>query len=410
MGENAPAIIRRAIPLRETVRVIFPPLLRFAKPLGLLHKKQRGKQNGGGKKGFVSPMAQNNNSDSTQRTAGDLSRPLKNKRLRLSALNKSRRVHCEFIVQSPALTSIFETAKAIAARRAPVIITGETGVGKEMVARQIHYAGDRADRVFVPVDCATLTGQLFESQLFGHVRGAFTGAVDNTLGFFRAADGGTIFLDEVSEIPFELQAKLLRVLQESSVTPLGSTKSYPTDVRVVSATSRNLHEMVKEGTFRADLYYRLNVVNLEIPPLRRRKADILPLAEYFLTNQAAFYGEPPKVLSPDTKKLLFNYAWPGNVRELANAMERAYILTPGRQIQPAAMPFEIIIVDSPSYPEHELPTLDEVKRRIITRTLEFTKGRKLAAARILGVERRRLNRLIDKLNIPLSQIKKNADT
>ncbi len=355
-------------------------------------------------------MAQNNNSDSTQRIAGDLSKPLTNKRLWSSAFNRSRRVQDEFVVQSPALTSILETVKVIAARKSPVIITGETGVGKEMVARRIHYAGDRADRVFVPVDCATLTGQLFESQLFGHVRGAFTGAIDNTLGFFRAADGGTIFLDEVSEIPVELQAKLLRVLQESSVTPLGSTKPHPIDVRVVSATSRNLHEMVEEGTFRADLYYRLNVVNLEIPPLRRRKADILPLAEYFLTNQAAFYGEPPKVLSPTAKNLLINYAWPGNVRELANAMERAYILTPGRQIQPAALPFEIIIVDSPSYPKNELPTLDEVKRKIITQTLEFTKGRKLAAARILGVERRRLNRLIDKLNIPLSQIKKNADS
>ncbi len=355
-------------------------------------------------------MAQNNNSDSTQRIAGDLSRPLTNKRLWSSAFNRSRRVQDEFVVQSPALTSILETVKVIAARKSPVIITGETGVGKEMVARQIHYAGDRADRVFVPVDCATLTGQLFESQLFGHVRGAFTGAIDNTLGFFRAANGGTIFLDEVSEIPVELQAKLLRVLQESSVTPLGSTKFYPIDVRVVSATSRNLHEMVEEGTFRADLYYRLNVVNLEIPPLRRRKADILPLAEYFLTNQAAFYGEPLKVISPTIKKLLINYAWPGNVRELANAMERAYILTPGRQIQPAALPFEIIIADTPSYPKNELPTLDEVKRKIITRTLEFTKGRKLAAARILGVERRRLNRLIDKLNIPLSQIKKNADS
>jgi len=355
-------------------------------------------------------MAQNNNSDSTQRIVGDLSRPLTNKRLWSSAFNGSRRVQDEFVVQSPALTSILETVKVIAARKSPVIITGETGVGKEMVARQIHYAGDRADRVFVPVDCATLTGQLFESQLFGHARGAFTGAIDNTLGFFRAANGGTIFLDEISEIPFELQAKLLRVLQESSVTPLGSTKSHPIDIRVLCATSRNLHEMVEEGTFRADLYYRLNVVNLEIPPLRRRKADILPLAEYFLTNQAAFYGEPPKVLSPTAKNLLINYAWPGNVRELANAMERAYILTPSRQIQPAALPFEIIIVDSPSYPEHELPTLDEVKRRIITQTLEFTKGRKLAAARILGVERRRLNRLIDKLNIPLSQIKKNADS
>jgi DNA-binding NtrC family response regulator len=158
------------------------------------------------------------------------------------------------------------------------------------------------------------------------------------------------------------------------------------------------------------LYYRLNVINLEVPPLRRRKEDILPLAEYFLANQATFYGEPPKVLSPTAKKLLLNYAWPGNIRELANAMERAYILTPSRQIQPAAIPFEVIIADSQLYPKHELPTLDEVKRRIITHTLEFTEGRKLAAARILGIERRRLNRLIGKLNISLSQIKKNADS
>ncbi|MHC4890611.1 MAG: sigma 54-interacting transcriptional regulator, partial [Planctomycetota bacterium] len=211
-------------------------------------------------------MAQNNNSDSTQRIAGGLSKSLRNKRLWSSTFNKTRRLHADFVVQSPALTSILEIVKAIAARKSPVVITGETGVGKEMVARQLHYAGDRADRVFVPVDCATLTGQLFESQLFGHVRGAFTGAIDNTLGFFRAADGGTIFLDEISEIPLELQAKLLRVLQESSVTPLGSTKSHPIDIRVICATCRNLHEMVKERTFRTDLYYRLNVVNLEIPP------------------------------------------------------------------------------------------------------------------------------------------------
>jgi len=297
----------------------------------------------------------------------------------------------------------------IAARSCPVIITGETGVGKEMVARRTHCASGRADKVFVPVDCTTLTGQLFESQLFGHAKGAFTGAVDSTLGFFRAANGGTLFLDEISEIPLELQAKLLRVLQEETVTPLGSTKSYPVDIRVLCATSRNLYEMVKEGTFRPDLYYRLNVVNLEVPPLRQRKEDIMPLAEYFLANQSAFYGEPSKILSPTAKKLLLRYSWPGNVRELANAMERAYILTPGLEIQPSAMPFELIIADTHSYPKHELPTLDEVKRRIILETLEFTKGRKLAAAQILGIERRRLNRLIDKLNISLSQTKKNAD-
>jgi transcriptional regulator with PAS, ATPase and Fis domain len=313
----------------------------------------------------------------------------------------------DFIGKSPAFNSLAETIKAVAARKCSVIITGETGVGKEMVARQIHLASDRHHKVFVPVDCTTLTGQLFESQLFGHTKGAFTGAISATLGFFRAANGGTIFLDEISEIPLELQAKLLRVLQENSVTPLGSTKSYPIDVRVLSSTNRNLRDMVKEETFRCDLYYRLNVINLEVPPLRQRKEDILPLTDYFLANQAAFYGEEPKVLSITTKKLLLNYNWPGNIRELANAIERAYVLTTGQEIQPSVLPFEIIITDSQMYPKQELPTLDEVKRKIITQTLKFTSGRKIAAAKILGIERRSLNRLIDKLDIPLTQTKKN---
>jgi len=314
----------------------------------------------------------------------------------------------DFIGKSPAFNSILETIKAIAARRCSIVITGETGVGKELVARQIHYASDRAQEVFIPVDCTTLTGQLFESQLFGHVKGAFTGAVDNTLGFFRAADGGTIFLDEISEIPIELQAKFLRVLQDSAVTPLGSTKSYPVDVRILCATNRDLRELVEEGTFRSDLYYRLNVVNLEVPPLRQRKEDILALAEYFLANQSSFYNEPSKVLSADAKQLLLNYAWPGNIRELANAMERAYVLTIDQEIQPAVLPFEIIVADSELYPKHELPTLDEVKRKIITQTLEYTRGRKIAAAKILGIERRKLNRLIEKLNISVTEKKANS--
>jgi two-component system response regulator AtoC len=322
-------------------------------------------------------------------------------------LKNGRVLGSDFIGESAAFKSLADTIKAVATRKCSIIITGETGVGKEMVARQIHYASDRRQKVFVPVDCTTLTGHLFESQLFGHARGAFTGAINATLGFFRAADGGTVFLDEISEMPLELQAKLLRVLQENSVTPLGSTKSYPIDVRVLCSTNRNLHDIVEEGTFRSDLYYRLNVINLEVPPLRQRREDILPLTEYFLANQAVFYGEEPKVLSETTKKLLLNYAWPGNVRELANAVERAYVLTTGREIQPSAMPFEIIIADSQLYPKNELPTLDEVKRKIITQTLEFTKGRKMAAARILGIERRSLNRLIEKLNISITQIKKN---
>ena len=245
-----------------------------------------------------------------------------------------------------------------------------------------------------------MTGQLFESQLFGHTKGAFTGAVSDTMGFFRAANGGTIFLDEISEIPLELQSKLLRVLQEGYITPLGSTRSYPVDVRVLCATNIDLSQMVKDGDFRADLYYRLNVVTLEVPPLRQRKEDILPLAKYFLSNQSAFYNEPAKDLSKPAENLLLNYNWPGNVRELSNAIERAYVLTAGQEIQPTSMPFEVIIAEPSPYPHNELPTLDDVQRRIIIQTLDFTRGRKYAAAKILGIERRKLNRLIDKLDIP----------
>jgi transcriptional regulator with GAF, ATPase, and Fis domain len=328
----------------------------------------------------------------------------KSARLLISARGCQR-----FIGKSTAYNSILDMISAIAARRCPVIIIGETGVGKEMVAQQIHLASERANKVFVPVDCSTLTGQLFESQLFGHTKGAFTGAIDHTLGFFRAADGGTIFLDEISEIPLELQAKLLRVLQESRVTPLGSTKYYPVDVRVLCATNRDLKKLVEEKAFRADLYYRLNVVTLEVPPLRQRKEDILLLAEYFLTNQAEFYNEPRKRLSQSAIELLMKYHWPGNVRELANAMERAYVLTAGEEIKPAALPVELIIADSTQYPRHELPTLDDVKRKIVIRTLEYTGGRKMAAARILGIERRSLNRLIEKLDIPLDDIREEAE-
>ncbi len=308
-----------------------------------------------------------------------------------------------FIGASDAFNSIMDMIEAIAARMCSVIIQGETGVGKEMVARQIHAASDRNDEVFIPVDCTTLTGQLFESQLFGHVKGAFTGAVSDSLGFFRAADGGTIFLDEISEIPLDMQAKLLRVLQESRVTPVGSTKTYPIDVRVLCATNKGLQEMIEEGEFRSDLYYRLNVVSLEVPPLRERKEDILPLARHFLKSQSDFYDEPEKKLTEDLEELLLNYNWPGNVRELSNAMERAYVLSQGEKIKSSALPFEIIVAEDKQYPEHDIPTLDEVKRKIIIQALGHTNGKKIAAARILGVERRKLNRLIDRLDIPLTK-------
>lgn len=300
---------------------------------------------------------------------------------------------------SPAFASILETINAVASRQCSMIITGETGAGKEMVARRIHNCSDRADKVFVPVDCTTLTGQLFESQLFGHVKGAFTGAVSETLGFFRAADHGTIFLDEISEIPLDLQAKLLRVLQEARVTPLGSVKSHPIDVRVLCATNRDLKQMVNENKFRADLYYRINVVTVYIPPLRERPQDILQLAEYFLMRQSELYSEPYKVLSDEVKKLLLNYSWPGNVRELANVMERAYVLSNSEIIKPASLPTEILIAVPAERGQHRLPTLDEAQRNVILQALNASGGRKMAAAKILGLERRKLNRLIEKYNI-----------
>ena len=318
---------------------------------------------------------------------------------------RSKIVRNEFVVgTSPAFGSLLETIDTIASRQCSVIISGETGAGKEIVARRIHVCSNRANEVFVPVDCTTLTGQLFESQLFGHVKGAFTSAVSDTIGFFRAADKGTIFIDEISEIPIDLQAKFLRILQESSVTPVGSVKSFPIDIRVLCATNRNLKQMVDDNKFRADLFYRLNVVSVHVPPLRERAQDILDLAEYFLARQAEFYNEPYKALTDQTKKLLLDYHWPGNVRELANKMERAYVLTDTEAIAPVSLPTEIFVAaSSAENGKARIPMLNEVQRKVIVKALNAVGGKKLAAAKILGLERRKLNRLMGKLNISLSE-------
>lgn len=311
------------------------------------------------------------------------------------------------IGSSEAFVSLLDTIHSIALRQCCVTLVGETGTGKEMLARQIHLHSGRRDKVFVPVDCTTLTGPLFESQLFGHTKGAFTGAVDNTLGFFRAANGGTLFLDEISEIPLELQAKLLRVLQEGMVTPLGSHQSHPIDVRIICATNRDLRQMVADEDFRMDLYYRLNVVTLHVPPLRQRPEDILPMAIYFLENLSRFYNEPMKILSPQAERICLEYPWPGNVRQVANAMERAYVLTQGSYIETEALPPEILVEKRTNAGQSQLLTLDAAKERLITEALRRTKGHKNAAAKILGIDRRRLNRMIEKLNIEIAQIRRD---
>ncbi|MFH1614691.1 MAG: sigma-54 dependent transcriptional regulator [Planctomycetota bacterium] len=305
----------------------------------------------------------------------------------------------DFIGRSAAFYTIMETIQTVASRRCSIMITGETGTGKEIIARWIHANSPRHKSVFVPVDCSSLTGQLFESQLFGHVKGAFTGAYTDTIGFFRAANHGTIFLDEIGELSFDLQAKLLRVLQDSCVTPVGSTQSHKVDVRVLCATNRDLKTMLNKGSFRADLYYRLNVVTLEVPPLRERKEDILVLANHFLKAQAEFYGEPAKKLHSETEKLLVNYSWPGNVRELANVIEHAYVFSQGLEIKPEVLPLEISVIGAAVSEAQVFPTLNEVKKKLILQALKRTNGRKIAAAKLLGIERRALNRLIEKFNI-----------
>lgn len=301
---------------------------------------------------------------------------------------------------SPGFQDVLHIAETIAPRKSTIVLCGESGTGKEMIAHQIHQWSRRRQHAFIPVDCTNLCGELFTSQLFGHVKGAFTGADRDTLGFFRAADGGTLFLDEIGELSSGVQSKLLRVLQESTVTPVGATHSYPIDVRIICATNRNIEEMISDGTFRSDLYYRINVVTVHIPPLRQRRGDIIALAEYFLVQQANLYDEPLKRLSSQAKDMLIRYSWPGNVRELANAMEHAYVLTVGQTIEISALP-SYIHVDNSVMPAESFQTLDQVNCIYIKRALEYTKGSKSATARLLGLERRRLNRLIDRLHVTM---------
>ncbi len=300
--------------------------------------------------------------------------------------------------ESPAIGSVKDVAASIAGRRSTVLILGETGTGKEMLARHIHALSDRQDKPFVPVDCSALTDTLFESQLFGHVRGAFTGAVRDSLGFIRAADTGTLFLDEIGELPLPLQSKLLRVMQERMVTPVGDTRGYPVDVRVVCATNRDIAAMVRASTFREDLLFRLNVITMNLPPLRERPTDIVPLARHFLQQQASIYGETPKRLSPEAREILQGYAWPGNVRELANVVEHSHVLTDGNEITADDLPERIRAMASFGDLGSDL-RLEELERRAIHEALRRSNGNKASAARMVGLNIQKFNRHLSKLKI-----------
>ncbi len=289
--------------------------------------------------------------------------------------------------------------------RTPVLITGESGTGKELVARAIHYRGLLSKKPFIAVDCGSLVPTLIESELFGHEKGAFTGAVRSKEGLFQTADGGTIFLDEIGELSQELQAKLLRVLQEKEVRPVGSNQNIKVDVRVIAATNRDLEAAQKEGKFRRDLYFRLNVVTLHLPPLRERRSDITSLVHYFLDRFAP--GEPI-TLSPAAARCMLQYDWPGNVRELENCIERAVALGSQKTIElhdlpPAVRENQDAEAPEPAAPAGDAPAantdLEELERDTIQRVFEQVNGDKALAGRMLGISRATLYRKLKRYNI-----------
>jgi DNA-binding NtrC family response regulator len=312
------------------------------------------------------------------------------------------------ISKNPHMHGIFELISNLAHTTTTVLIEGETGTGKEQVARAIHHAAQLRTGPLVAVNCAALPENLLESELFGHEKGSFTSAVGQRRGRFELADGGTIFLDEVGDVPAAMQAKLLRVLQERRFERVGGTESIEVDVRVIAATNRSLLRLVKQGTFREDLYYRLNVVKIDLPPLRDRAEDIPLLATHF-TEKYARPGENPKQISPQAMEVLLHYRWPGNIRELENAIERACVTATGDVIQPDNFPAEVLTPSAPKLPyaidlERLLPDLlrdvtADVEQQYIRKALKKSHGNIGRCARICGLSRRSISAKITEYNI-----------
>jgi Nif-specific regulatory protein len=307
----------------------------------------------------------------------------------------------DMVGESPGMRQVYELIRRVAPTDSTVLIQGESGTGKELAARAIHRNSPRAERPFVAINCAALTETLLESELFGHERGAFTGAVAQKKGKVEVAHGGTLFLDEVTEMSAQLQPKLLRVLQEREFERVGGTRPIKADIRVVAATNRSLQEAADSGSFRKDLYYRLNVVTLTMPPLRERREDIPVLAQYFIAKACGKGRIQVKSLSPEARSCLTNYDWPGNVRELENAMERAVVLGSGAVILPDDLPEGVLEASSPASGATAKyhGSLRESKKQLVVEALRQANGNYVVAAQILGLHPNSLLRLIRNLKL-----------
>ena len=305
----------------------------------------------------------------------------------------------EFVGDSPALRSVLELIAKVSQTESTVLIQGESGVGKELAARAIHRDSPRRDRALIVVDCTSLQEFLLQSELFGHERGAFTGALARKHGLFEVADGGSVFLDEIGEISLPLQARILRVLDTGTFRRVGGVRDVRVDVRVICATNRDLYQMVQEGTFRPDLYYRINVVSFTLPPLRERRSDVPMLAKYFAQNSPVT-GKRPVTFSPEAMAMLQSYGWPGNIRELHNVIERALILSDGQDVTVDDLPGNLRQEGATLIQEltSSRPSLAALERTYITRLLDEFGGHRARVAEVLGISERTLYRKLKELS------------
>ncbi|MFH1117678.1 MAG: sigma-54 dependent transcriptional regulator [Pseudomonadota bacterium] len=345
------------------------------------------------------------------------SRLLKQNKLLQRKLKEQEGVH-EIVGAGPRILKILETIRLVANTDATVLITGESGTGKDLAARALHRMSDRSDHAFVPVNCPNLPEEILESELFGYRKGAFTHAVRDKKGLFREAEGGTIYLDEIGDISGTLQTKLLRVIQEKEIRPLGETKSIKVDARIVASTNRNLRESIALGHFREDLFYRLNVISLHMPPLRERPEDILLLAQHFLRKCSAESGKEGMRISPELAESLVDYSWPGNVREMENLIRRAVILSTGTEIRPEDVDLErdpqekCLVTDEVKklpYKEAKRLVLERFHHEYVSDGLARSRGNVTQAARECGLERQALQQVMRRYGIKSRDFQPAAD-